>query len=292
MAKTIIPTSLARALLNIAKYAGNNVREASRYRNRVNAVGEGLEDYVKSAFAGTFNMDSQQKAEKFSQAFSWYGNQNNPPDFIIKHSDAVEVKKLEGVSAIALNSSYPDAKLYSSSTMITEGCRNSEGGKPWAKDLVYAIGTVKRNRSIKYLFFVYGTLYAADKGVYKKAKESIKLALKSSGKINLSRTKELGRVNKVDPLGITSLRVRGMWQIAHPFTAFSYVPEVKQENEKPYTVYALIPNEKFKEFDSRVVRELLSFKCVKKYDVKVKNPNNPANLIDSALIKIFPGECK
>ena len=28
-----------------------------------------------------------------------------------------------------------------------------------------------------------------------------------------AETKELGRVNQVDPLGITNLRIRGMWQI-------------------------------------------------------------------------------
>lgn len=293
MANTEAPTSLIAALLNIVKYAGNSVSGASRYNNRVNAVGEGLEDYVKRAFAGAFGMGSEQKAEKFSQVFSWLGNQNNPPDIIIKNSDAVEVKKLEGVNTIALNSSYPDAKLYSSSTMITKACRESEGKEPWVKDLIYAIGTLEKGtKTIKYLFFVYGTLYAADKEVYERAKESIKLALKSSGKINLSETKELGRVNKVDPLGITYLRVRGMWHIAHPFKAFSYMPEAKQEKEKPYTVYALIPMEKFKEFDSGAVSELLKYGCVKKYDVKAKDPNNPANLIGAVLIKVFPEECK
>ena len=46
------------------------------------------------------------------------------------------------MAQIALNSSYPTAKLYSDSPMITKACRESE---EWTeKDLLYAIGSVDR----------------------------------------------------------------------------------------------------------------------------------------------------
>ena len=169
--------------------------------------------------------------------------------------------------------------------MITNGCRNSEGGKPWVKDAIYTIGTVKK-ASIKYLFFVYGSLYAADKEVYERIRSSIEASTSSASGIKFSETKELGRINGVDPLGITDLRIRGMWQIAHPFKAFDYIPEIREEKNKPYTVYALIPDRKFREFNKKIINSLLKFKCVKKYSVKTKDPNNPANLIDSVLLKV------
>ncbi len=35
--------------------------------------------------------------------------------------------------------------------------------------------------------------------------------------IEFSKTRELGRVNKVDPIGITYLRIRGKWGISPAF---------------------------------------------------------------------------
>lgn len=39
--------------------------------------------------------------------------------------------------------------------------------------------------------------------------------------ISLTDTRELGKLNKVDPLGITYLRIRGMWGIENPFQVFN-----------------------------------------------------------------------
>ena len=35
-----------------------------------------------------------------------------------------------------------------------------------------------------------------------------------------------GKIKKVDPLGITDLRVRGMWSIFHPVRVFDYLPKM------------------------------------------------------------------
>lgn len=77
-------------------------------------MGEGLEEYIKDAFAGTINeTDQQNRFGIFSQTYSYSGNKNNPPDLILINSDAIEIKKLESHNtAIALNSSYPKAKLF------------------------------------------------------------------------------------------------------------------------------------------------------------------------------------
>lgn len=71
--------------------------------------------------------------------FSYLGNQNNPPDVILKGGDAIEIKKIQSKSsAIALNSSYPKNKLYSNDPRITKACKNSEVWK--VKDMIYVIG--------------------------------------------------------------------------------------------------------------------------------------------------------
>jgi hypothetical protein len=46
-------------------------------------------------------------------------------------------------------------------------------------------------------------------------------------------TKELGRYNKIDPLEITDLRIRGMYQVKHPTKVFDYLLEdIRLENNK------------------------------------------------------------
>lgn len=56
--------------------------------------------------------------------FSYIGNQNNPPDLMIKHGDAIEIKKIQTANAnLVLNSSYPKDKLYANNPMITKTVR-------------------------------------------------------------------------------------------------------------------------------------------------------------------------
>ena len=98
----------------------------SQSKNRINAVGDALEEFVKDAFANTiYEANLSKKNEIYREKFSWTGNQNNPPDLIIRDGDAIEVKKIQSLkSQIALNSSYPKSKLFSDSPMITSACRN------------------------------------------------------------------------------------------------------------------------------------------------------------------------
>ena len=70
--------------MDIASYS-------SKYLNRVNFVGEQLEYYVRDAIAGS--LVAKEKEEIYSKVYSYLGNQNNPPDIIIKGGDAFEIKK-------------------------------------------------------------------------------------------------------------------------------------------------------------------------------------------------------
>lgn len=132
-------SNILKAFINITNNYKNNIQTITQGNNRANNMGEGLENYIQNTFANTFNeKDELKKLESFQDIFSYQGNKNNPPDLILKNSDAIEIKKLESKnSAIALNSSYPKDKLYASSTMITKACRECE---EWSeKDMLYAI---------------------------------------------------------------------------------------------------------------------------------------------------------
>jgi hypothetical protein len=53
-------------------------------RNRANSVGEALENYVKDIFANSFDLSEIERIEKLNKVFSYLGNQNNPPDIILR----------------------------------------------------------------------------------------------------------------------------------------------------------------------------------------------------------------
>jgi len=275
-------TNVLEAIYNIVHQNNFDLRSLYSGRNRANAMGNALEDYIKDAFAGTFGMQEEERMKKFNNEFSWLGSQNNPPDIMIKGGDAIEVKKTQSAnSTIALNSSYPKTDLRSSSPMITQDCRECE---TWTcKDLVYCIGHTTDN-SLKSLWIVYGSAYAANHETYQRIKNTISEGVKTIPNVVFSETKELGRVNNVDPLGITNLRVRGMWQIENPRRVFNYL---HSQTNKDFELVCIIPKDKY---DSFPVESRLKIEAIKKNGFSlenklIKDPNNPANLISCKLIK-------
>jgi hypothetical protein len=118
--------------------------------------------------------------------------------------------------------------------------------------------------------------------VYEKISEIIRDSVIDSN-LKLSKTNELARINRVDPLGITYLRVRGMWGIEHPANVFrSLFPENFDNNN--FSLISLMKQTKYELFpkEDRINLESDDKIIIKK--VKVKNPNNPVELIDSILI--------
>ena len=271
------------AIINIVKNPILELREYSISHNRANSMGEALEEYIKDIFSGTlFENDKNKRLEIISEVFSYLGNTNNPPDSILRGGDAIEVKKIENKSSsLALNSSYPKAKLYSNSSMITDACRNCEEWEE--KDIIYAIGTCEKNK-LTSLIFVYGEDYAAENKIYENVKNKIKFGIETINGLEFSETNEIGRVNRVDPLGITYLRIRGMWGIENPIKVFDYIYE--RDNTKQFNFIALINEDKYNSFLNR--EELENLEKENKYleikNVKIKNPNNPAQLRSAKLI--------
>ncbi|CDA08910.1 NgoPII family restriction endonuclease [Fusobacterium sp. CAG:649] len=271
------------AIINIVKNPIVELKEYSISHNRANSMGEALEEYVKDIFSGTlFETDKNKRMEIISEVFSYLGNTNNPPDSILRDGDAIEVKKIENKSSsLALNSSYPKAKLYSNSSMITDACRNCEEWKE--KDIIYAIGTCEKNK-LTSLIFVYGEDYAAENKIYENVKNKIKFGIETINGLEFSETNEIGRVNRVDPLGITYFRIRGMLGIENPIKVFDYIYE--RDNTKQFNFMALINDDKYNSFFNR--EELENLEKENKYleirNVKIKNPNNPAQLRSAKLI--------
>jgi len=279
-------TNLLQAICNLAKYKDNDLKSIYKGSNRANIMGEALEYYAKDLFCDTLNeKDIDKKDKKHSQHFCYIGNQNNPPDFIIKDGDAIEVKKIETFgSSLALNSSYPKAKLYADSPMITTACKKCE---TWdCKDIIYLVGVIRENK-VRLMWFVYGDCYAADKEIYERIRNAIIGGLKEMKGVALSETDELGRVNKVDPLGITYLRIRGMWGIENPAKVFDYITKDYKENN--FTAYAVIRGDKYNAFpksDRDALEEANKTKSLRIDDVEIKDPNNPARYIKAKLIKV------
>lgn len=277
-------TNLLVAITNLINNPITNLISHYRVINRVNSMGSALECYIKDLFCNSLNENNlEKKHEIYNKYFSYIGNQNNPPDIIIKHGDALEIKKIESLrSGIALNSSYPKDKLYSDSSMITTACRNCED---WSeKDLVYIVGVAKNDRLIA-LWFVYGSCCSAEKEIYERIRNKISQGVNELQGVEFSETNELGRVNQVDPLGITYLRIRGMWGIENPIKVFDYINPMDQSSD--FFANAILLTEKYLSFPEkdRINLEKLVGDNFSIKDIQIKSPNNPAKLLEAKLLR-------
>lgn len=278
-------TNILKAVNNIKRLGENSFniiyppQSGISSENRIQQVGVTLENFMKDSFCDTFT--ESEKNEIYSSHFSYLGNKNNPPDIIIQDSDAIEVKKIGGYrSDIQLNSSYPKSKLLADSRLLTHACRECEPG--WKeKDIIYSVGVVKQNK-IECLVMVYGDCYAANPEIYENVRQKVIDGLNQT-KLEFAETNELGRINRVDPLGITNLRVRGMWIIQNPIKLYSNLFKI-EETGNSLSIRALMREEKYNSFPRRDRRILDEDDSIEICDVKIPNPNNPANLLNSKLI--------
>lgn len=284
-------TNVLVALKNLIENNNNELlEEYSKYSdNRANSMGDALEYYVKDAFCNAFNMKFTDKDKQYSQYLSYLGNSNNPPDFIIKNSAAIEVKKVKWGNSfpnIALNSSYPKDLLYSDSTLLNKACKNCEDTEWKVKDMYYVIGSISENK-VKLLWIVDGECYCADKEIYKRIKALLSNGVREIQGVEFCNTKELGKVKRIDPLGITDLRVRGMWNIEHPQKVFDYLVEDYDKDKSEFQINCLILKSKYDKLNDCDKRALDEFKDIMSIeDVNIKNPNNPAQFIKAVFIKI------
>ena len=274
--------NLLASIINLAKFKITDLSDYNTsYEIGINSEGERLEFYVKDSLSNAFDIVGKaEKEEKYSEEFAWLGNQNNPPDIIVKKGDAYEIKKTKTASpTIALNSSPPKSTLHSDDPMLVANCRNCDGGNWDQKDIYYVMGHVKDN-ILHHLFYVQGKCYAATKEVYARVADTITSAI-TSANLELKETSELGRANRVDPLGITDLRVRGMWQIKHPIKVFDYIYRPLPNR---FGAAALLLEEKYLSYPLQNRQPLEAHNEISVKNVRIKDPNNPANRLNATLI--------
>jgi hypothetical protein len=281
-------TNLLVALIYIIESPAQSLDfgEIYKHSNRANAQGDALETYIKDIFCNSFGVSKAEKDNIYSQYFSYIGNSNNPPDIIIKEGDAIEIKKIENISSsIALNSSYPKNKLYASDSRITNACKNCENNIWLQKDIIYIVGTIPKGGSrLKSLWFVYGDCYAASRDVYQRISDKISEGINDITDVELMETNEIAKVKKVDPLGITDLRIRGMWHIENPIKVFSNIAKINADNE--FNFNAVILQNKYLSFpqEDRNKLEGLQNSNFIIVDVKIKSPDNPAHMLNAKLL--------
>ena len=275
-------STILDAIYNISQQDDLNIKEVTFGNNRANNMGEGLESFVKDAFTNTFNEPDKNKRNlEYNKVFSFQGSKRNPPDLMLKNGAALEIKKIEKKETeLQLNSSHPKQTLKSTSPFITKKCKNCE---EWdERDFVYVIGHVEKS-SLSTLWFIYGGIYAASEDTYISLKKDITENIEKNPNIEFPKTKELGRVNQVDPLKITNLRIRGMWLLQAPFKVFDYVFDY--DPAKKFRCYALIPNSIYNEFTQESKSRINDPNTnIFISEVKVNDPDNSENLIDCKLV--------
>ena len=148
--------------------------------------------------------------------------------------------------------------------------------------MIYVVGVVNKQNQLKQLCMVYGEDYCADEECYLRIKSTIKQGVENIAGVAFSETNELGRVNRIDPLGITYLRVRGMWGIDNPWSVFHYI--YQRDINRNFNFMCLINEEKWQRLPNK--QDLLDLQnddlIIR--DVQIKNPNNPAQLKNAKLI--------
>lgn len=226
MTTTTPTSSIPLAICELVRVAslggGRGISLTTQPRGSLGALGKPFEIFAKNMFAQSLGALSQHVDTAWERTFSWRGSANHPPDFMVRGGDAVEVKTHGNIGQIQLNSSPPKRTLKVTDPRIQDDCRTCE---EWSeKDFLYFIG-LANSEYVKALWLIDGRCIADSAHTYDMIFDKLALTVTDLGG---QPTNEIGRLNKVDPLKATSLRVRAMWQLEHPanvFKAYLLAPE-------------------------------------------------------------------
>ncbi|MGC9011260.1 MAG: NgoPII family restriction endonuclease [Candidatus Micrarchaeia archaeon] len=279
-----MPANVLIAMETLAKNKTSSLPNyGGGYKIGINSIGARFEEYIKDLLTGKINYSNDEdRLQNLNQNYYWLGSQNNPPDAISKELEAYEIKKIESLNnALALNSSPPKDMLYYDDPRIASECKKYIDKNWVAMDLFYVVGWVK-NGEAKAIFFVQGKVYAASPAVYKRiaaiVSEGAKQAINNNN-LKAEKTSEIARIIEVDPLRRTKFRVRGMWEILNPASAFSKIINYDDLKNFKFSAYAILEENKY-----------YSYGYIPK-DVNIKdsilpNPNNPADIINAKVLTV------
>ena len=87
-------SNIIDAIYTLLSNKQTQIKEYQNVHNRINSVGDSLENFVADLFYGSVNeTDKQARLKRHNEIFSYIGNNSNPPDFMLKNGDAIEVKR-------------------------------------------------------------------------------------------------------------------------------------------------------------------------------------------------------
>ena len=279
--------NIINAIMNIISTTSRNVENVTTGNNRANNMGDGLENYIKDMFANTLNVSRNEKIAALSRTFSYLGSKNNSPDAMLRGGDAIEIKKIESITAdISLNSSHPKRKLCKSDSRVATSCKTARGDNDWEeRDIIYAVGFIPKDTdTLKMLGMVYGTEYCASSEIYDGIFNAVKEKINEIADFDFTETNELAHMNGVDPLERTYWRARSMWGIKNPWIAFNEA--YTYDATKAFSLMCIINNEKWESL--RNTGDLINLSQrdnrVSISDIQVQTPDNAADLIPAKLI--------
>ena len=262
-----------RAIVNLSECKNFDINETKEYvSNVVSSQGEPLEKFVRSSFCGVPDTAGNNRSSE--EVFCYEGATNNPPDAMLKEEgDAIEVKKVESITTIHLNSSLPKQRLYADDKMLTKKAVECEEWK--SRDMLYIIGRVTKN-TIHSLFFFYGDCIFKRNEYYKDIFESAKNSLKKIEKIRQTGN-EYGTIKDADGLGInTDMRLRPLNSFDHPLKVFSEI--VQPDKNAGFSLFAIMRNSKFKSFPTEFQKLALN-SGLKHKNEHIRDPDNAGKKI-------------
>ena len=243
-----IPFAITELVKIVSTGGGRGISLTTQPRGTLGAKGKPFEIFAKNMFAGSLGALSSHVDAAWQKTFSWLGSDNAPPDFMIWNGDAVEVKVHGSTTQIQLNSSPPKRSLKATDTRIEKDCRDCE---IWVeKDFVYFIGKANAEY-VEAVWLIDGRCIAAESSVYDVLFDKLKATVKELGG---EPGNEIGRLNKVDPLKATSLRVRGMWLLEHPAKVFK--DYFVKPQDQFFVLNALISKTKWDEYAKELIDDL------------------------------------
>lgn len=279
--------NLLRAIINIKNNYKASVENVTTGSNKMNIMGDGLETYMKNAFAEVLGETDKSKIENaYSKTFSYRGNKRNPPDFILKGSDAIEVKKQASPkSKLNLNSSSLKQKLTIENPKITKECQSCEGKNGWKeKDLIYAIGHIpKDSDTLKAIWLIMGDCYAANDSIYQALHDAIAKQIKSLTNYEHNvTTKELGGIRNADPLATSYLRCRPMWNAEHPANVFKDHYQLKSDAN--FQLVSILLKSKFDSFPNEDKQNILNDENITVKDISINDPSSLNKKLSAKII--------
>ena len=262
-----------RAIVNLSKCKNFDLKKTKKdVSNVVSEQGNPLEKFVRASFCGI--PDTKRNNMSSDDVFCFQGQKNHPPDAMLRNAgDAIEIKKVEGISTIHLNSSLPKQRLYADDKMLTKKAVKCEEWK--SRDMLYVIGRVTKN-TVRSLFFFYGDCIFKRNEYYRDIFESAKNSLKEIEKIRQTGN-EYGTIKDVDGLGInTDMRLRPLNSFDHPLKVFSKI--VQPDKNAGFSLFTIMRSSKFKSFPTESQKLALN-SGLKHKNEHIRDPDNAGKKI-------------